>query len=169
MSKSLILIIVFFFLFITLWAQKGERSIAIGLLYALPNIEAVYPQNISNGVGLEGIFQYNFTDKSAILFQLQTTYYTVNNDFGRDNLNLLSIKGGYRYQLTTSGIYANVLGGFEQNIDAILNIAGALGAGKRFTISQAYFIDAGIDYVVSDISRFNLKAVFSVSRRPKKH
>jgi hypothetical protein len=168
MSKSLILIGVFFFLFITLWAQKGERSIAVGLLYALPNKEDVYPQDISNGVGLEGIFQYNFTDKSAILFQLQTTFYTKYDAFGSDNLNLLSIKGGYRYRLTASGFYANVLGGVEQDTYASLNVAGALGVGKRFTISHAFFIDSGIDYVVADMSRFNFKAVFSVWRRPKK-
>jgi hypothetical protein len=169
MPKQLIFLLLLVTLFESVRAQKGERSIAVGLLYALPNKEYLYPASISNGVGLEGIFQYNFTDKSAILFQLQTTFYTVNNDFGSDNLNLLSIKGGYRYQLTTSGIYANVLGGFEQSTDASFYIAGALGGGKRFTISQAFFIDAGIDYVVSDINRFNLKAVFSVSRRPKKY
>ena len=166
MSKALILVVVFFFIFRIVCAQKGDISISVGPLVAFPEAGSGYTV-LKTGIGLEGTGQYNFTDQSSILLQIQLTHITAryNNDNGAN----ASIKGGYRYRLTQSGIYANILTGVEQDEDAVFDIAGALGAGKRFTIKNGYWIDAGIDYVLANISRVNLKAVFSILRRPKKN
>jgi hypothetical protein len=157
-------------------AQKGEKSIAAGVLVALPenknNIDYLR-RSWNMGMGLEGIGQYNFTQKSAALLQLQITRYTgfsysnpYQNDwtYVRTSAMTLSLKGGYRYQFTTSGFYANVLAGVESNG---LYTSAALGVGKRFTVKDIYFLDTGIDYTGGFIRRYNIKAVFSFLRRPK--
>jgi hypothetical protein len=152
-------------------AQKGEKSIAAGLLLALPENRNIirYDDRSSNmGVGLEGIGQYNFTQKSAALLQLQLTLF---NGYRNDNFQLkvrpliLSLRGGYRYQFTTSGFYANALAGLESYG---LGTSATLGVGKRFTVKDRYFLDTGIDYTGGFIRRYNIKAVFSLLRTSKR-
>ncbi len=167
MSKTLILVIVFLFIFRIVTAQKGDKSISVGPLVAFPEQRSPNTNYVKTGLGLEGTGQYNLTDQGSILLQIQLTHVTA--EYSNDHGANASIKGGYRYQLAQSGVYANILAGVEQDRDAILDIAGALGAGNRFTLKNGYWIDAGIDYVLADISRVNLKAIFSILRRPKKN
>jgi hypothetical protein len=158
-------------------AQKGEKSIAAGVLVALPeNKNIIYSdgRTWNMGVGLEGIGQYNFTQKSAALLQLQLNRFT-GYDFGYFNYPnvltkvhisamTLSLRAGYRYQFTPSGFYANVLAGVESNG---LYTSAALGVGKRFKVKDIYFLDTGIDYTGGFIRRYNIKAVFSLLKMPK--
>jgi hypothetical protein len=172
MRKTTIILLLVSVVFAKAEAQKGEKSLAAGLLISFPeNRNIIYMDNrsLNTGVGLEGIGQYNFTQKSAALLQLQLTRFSGQvyyNQFSSSFIGL-SLKGGYRYQFTTSGFYANVLVGVETGSDGSLNTAAVLGLGKRFAIKDVNFIDAGLDYIIGDISRFNIKAVFSLLRRPK--
>ena len=107
MRKGVILLLLVSALFGNVKAQRGEKSIAAGLLFAFPS---------SVGVGLEGLGQYNFTEKSAALLELQLTSFIGHIDvysYGRISTSLtsLSLKGGSRYQFILSGFYANVLAG----------------------------------------------------------
>jgi hypothetical protein len=174
-KRILILLVMVTGLFSKAEAQKGEKSIAAGILVALPeNKNIIYDNGMWNmGVGLEGIGQYNFTQKSAALLQLQITRYTGHREYyfepnvrtsNPTSAVSLSFKGGYRYQFTASGFYANVLAGVESNG---LYTSAALGVGKRFTVKDIYFLDTGIDYTGGFIRRYNIKAVFSFLRRPK--
>ena len=164
-------------------AQKGEKSIAAGIFVALNSHKhLLYPDGHTwnNGAGLEVTGQYNFTDKSAALVQIQLTRFSgqfYSNPGITESTSTLSfsLKAGYRYQFTPSGFYANVLAGIEGGDDQDesgdydkLYVPVAIGIGKRFTIMDNYFIDTGIDYYASGfINRFNLKVVFIVFRRPK--
>ena len=164
-------------------AQKGEKSIVAGVFVALNSHKNVLYSDYhswNNGAGLEATGQYNFTDKSAALLQLQLTrfngaIYTYPEHWVNTSSLSFSIKAGYRYRVTSSGFYANLLAGFEaaDDQDGIGDYNKwytpvAIGFGKRFTIKNNYFIDGGIDYYASGfINRFNLKVVFSVFRRPK--
>ena len=175
-KRTIILLVLISGLLSKAEAQKGEKSIAAGILLALPeNKNTIYSNghNYNIGVGLEGIGQYNFTQKSAALLQLQLTrftgydyYFTEPNVATMVNTSImtLSLKAGYRYQFTPSGFYANVLVGAESNG---LFPTAALGVGKRFTVKDIYFLDTGIDYTGGFIRRYNLKAVFSLLRKPK--
>ena len=157
-------------------AQKGEKSIAAGILVALPeNKNIMYSDGRSwnMGVGLEGIGQYNFTQKSAGLLQLQLNRFTGNDYYFsypnvwtkvHTSVMTISLKAGYRYQFTPSGFYANVLAGVESNGPYS---TAALGVGKRFTVKDIYFLDTGIDYTGGFIRRYNIKAVFSLLRKPR--
>ena len=174
MRKTKVILLLLAGLFAKAEAQKGAKSIAAGLFFAFPeNKNIVYGDERSwnFGVGLEGVGQYNFTEKSAALLQLQLTRFTGHTYYYPDaiipsSFMSLSLKGGYRYQFTASGFYANVLVGVESGSEA-LYVPIALGCGKRFTLTDVYFLDAGLDYTGGFITRFNIKAVFSVLRRPK--
>jgi hypothetical protein len=153
-------------------AQKGEKSIAAGVLVAVPtNTNLIYEGDLywNAGVGIEGIGQYNFTRTSAALLQLQFTrfigeaFYYPETYTRTYNLSI-SLKAGYRYQFTASGFYANALAGFESD-----DICTALGVGKRFKVKDIYFLDTGIDFTNGFIKRFNIKAVFSIFKRPKEN
>ncbi len=87
---------VFFFIFRTVCAQKGDKSISVGPLVAFPNQISENMDYLKTGVGLEGIGQYNFTDQGSMLLQIQLTHIT--NRYSNDNGASASIKGGYRYQ-----------------------------------------------------------------------
>ncbi len=174
MGKRTIILLLVTGLFRMAEAQKGEKSIAGGLLLAFPeNTNIIYMDNRTwnTGVGLEAIGQYNFTEKSAALLQLQLTrftgraYYYPDTHFPAAFMSL-SLKGGYRYQFTASGFYTNVFAGVESGNDG-WSIPAALGFGKRFTVKDVYFLDAGIDYTGGYIRRYNIKLVFSLLRRPK--
>jgi hypothetical protein len=73
----------------------------------------------------------------------------------------VTLKGGYRYRLTSSGFYANALLGFEYAYKEVY-LPIAAGFGKRFLINGRRFIDAGIDLSSGFVSRFNIKAVYSL-------
>ena len=170
-KKTIILFIAIAGLIGKVQAQKGEKSIAAGVLIAFPeNKNTIYSNghNYNIGLGLEGIGQYNFTKKSAALLQLQLTrftgydyYFTEPNAATKVNTSImiLSLKAGYRYQFTPSGFYANVLVGAES---IGLFPTAALGVGKRFTVKDIYFLDTGIEYSGGFIGRYNIKAVFSL-------
>jgi hypothetical protein len=176
-SRYFILLVAIAGLLSKVEAQKGEKSIAAGLLVALPENKNVINSDSRTwkiGVGLEGIGQYNFTQKSAALLQLQLTrfsgydygYFNYPNVLSRvhTSATTLSVKAGYRYQFTPSGFYANVLAGVESYG---LYATAALGVGKRFAVKDIYFFDTGIDYTGGFLRRYNIKAVFSLLKRPK--
>lgn len=166
MIKTVIFIILFVSFFGAVQGQKGAISISAGPLVTFPP-EDYGPYRYATGFGLETIGQYNFTNKSALLLQIQFTHFRVRiYDFTDSTYTSLSIKGGYRYQFTNSGFYANVLTGIETGWEGY-NISPALGAGKRFTIKDVYFIDAGVDLISGSPSRLNIKAVSSLLQRPK--
>jgi hypothetical protein len=177
MRKRILFLLLLSGLLEAVQAQKGEKSIAAGILVVLPeNNNTIYSdgRTWNMGVGLEGIGQYNFTQKSAALLQLQLNrftgydygYFYEPNVFAKVHTSAitLSLKAGYRYQFTPSGFYANVLAGVESNG---LYTTAALGVGKRFTVKDIYFLDTGIDYTGGFIRRYNIKAVFSLLRKPK--
>jgi hypothetical protein len=175
-KRTIVLFVMVIGLLSKVEAQKGEKSIAAGVLVALP--ENKYSSSSDGrtwnmGVGLEGIGQYNFTQKSAALLQLQLNrftgydyYVTEPNVFAKVHTSAmtLSLKAGYRYQFTPSGFYANVLAGVESGV---FYPTAALGVGKRFTVKDIYFLDTGIDYTGGFVRRYNIKAVFSLLREPK--
>jgi hypothetical protein len=175
-KRTIILLVMIAGLLSKAEAQKGEKSIAAGVLVALPESKnTIYEDghNYNMGVGLEGIGQYNFTQKSAALLQLQLNrftgydyYFTEPNVATKVNTSAMTLclKAGYRYQFTPSGFYANILAGVESNG---LYTSAALGVGKRFTVKDIYFLDTGIDYSGGFIRRYNIKAVFSLLRKPK--
>ncbi|HUP13863.1 MAG TPA: hypothetical protein VM187_16695, partial [Niastella sp.] len=177
-KKTIFLLVVIAGLLSKAEAQKGEKSIAAGIVVALPESRNTIYENGHNyniGVGLEGIGQYNFTQKSAALLQLQLNrftgydyYVTGPNVFAKVHTSAmtLSLKAGYRYQFTPSGFYANVLAGVESGV---FDPTAALGVGKRFTVKDIYFLDTGIDYTGGFVRRYNIKAVFSLLRKPKAH
>src|SRR6186713_3289667 len=147
-KRTLILLVVFTCLLGKAEAQKGEKSIAAGVLVALPEYKNILYSDghtWNMGVGLEGIFQYNFTQKSAALLQLQFNrftgyrygYFTEPNVLTKVHTSstTLSLKAGYRYQFTPSGFYANVLAGIESYGPYT---TAALGVGKRFTVKHIY-------------------------------
>ncbi len=178
MRKKIIIVILFFCLLEAVHAQKGETSFSAGLFISIPFQGNSYfsSYNFNTGLGLEPSGQYQYTDNSALVIQSELSSYTPTA--GIDKITLLSLKGGYSYQLTNSGFYTNALGGIVRESGAIdrrsgidsglannsLKLSFTLGARKRFIIKQT-FIDAGIDYISGDEkSRINIKAIISLFR-----
>lgn len=72
MSKTIICFLTFMALYGNAAAQKGDKSLAAGLLLALPQTEPyAVGKNWHTGNGAEAIGQYNFTNKSSVLLQFQ--------------------------------------------------------------------------------------------------
>lgn len=190
MRSSAIALLILFTLIGGIQAQQGEKSIAGGLYVAFLPQRTVNLYDFSRfrkmNVGLEAIGQYNFTDKSAALLQIQLTRFagqeyeysysptpphqTIIGEHPFSFLSL-SLKGGYRYQFTQSGFYANVLAGIEEGKTGTYSetfFPVAVGCGKRFPIKDFYFIDVGIERISGGyVNRWNVRAVFSLLRRPK--
>lgn len=171
MTKTVIIVMIFISLLESVQAQKGEKSISLGPLISFPLDRYIYPRCLKSGVGLEAIGQYNFSNKSALLLQTILASYGIR----RESINycevprssISSLKGGYRYQFANTGFFTNVLAGID-SYDGFTSISFTFGAGKRFTVKNVYFIDTGIDYIDGDTeSRVNIKATFSLLRRPK--
>jgi hypothetical protein len=168
MRKIIVLLVLFLNLLVTLHAQKGERSLAAGLLLAFPETYSRYRDfsNWKTSIGIEGIGQYNLSEKSALLLQLQVIRFAGRryNGFTEFSMHELStaLKGGYRYQFDPSGFFINALVGYELNSGYT---PVAVGAGKRFLLKNSRFLDAGIEYAGGYISSYRLKAVFSLLRR----
>ena len=82
--------------------------------------------------------------------------------------SIISLKGGYKYDIGSSGFFVNGLVGTDINNGAPAPSL-TLGGGKRFSVKDVYFIDAGIDLIAGDTQgRVNIKAAFSILQRPKK-
>ena len=131
-----------------------------------------YQSYLKTGAGLEAIGQYNFSNKSALLLQITFASYRIRDGlspYPGNLLQLLSLKGGYRYQFGASGFFIEGLAGTDIDLaDGFSTISFTLGAVKRFTVREDYFIDVGIDYIDGDAERrLNIKGVFSLLRRPK--
>lgn len=170
MNKLKVMALIFVCAFETVDAQRGEKSISVGPVISFPTEPR---DNRTTGLGVEGDGQYGFSDESSAVVQLRLTYFGKNKQylageyFRNRGGGALSLKGGYRYQFSNSGFYGNVLIGIEQQEGAF--VAGAvIGGGKRIPIKDVYFIDAGFDYGINAGSTFNIKATFSVLRRPKR-
>lgn len=169
MRKTLSIAIIFICILENIQAQKGEKSISVGPLISFP-LDNTTPKFLT-GLGLEVIGQYNFSKKSAILLQTSLAFYGVDDRLGYQMFHsqIFSLKGGYKYQIGASGFFTNVLAGIEtESRYSLVFYSFTLGAGKRFTMKNSNFIDAGIDYIAGDTERrINVKATFSLLRRPK--
>jgi hypothetical protein len=146
-------------------AQKGNKSLAAGLLIAIPEFAGYYQdKSWNNSVGVEGIGQYNFTQKSSALLQLQIIHFTGHYNSGSSEgprFTSISLKGGYRYDFTRSGFYANFLLGVELYE---MNTPATLGIGKRFQINN-HFLDAGIEYTGGYVPHYSFRAVYSLAQK----
>lgn len=153
-------------------AQKGVKCLSAGPLVAFTDNSTTrynrYEYSWGNGWGFEVTGQSNITDKSAVLLQLQFTRFKGASAYTSllydPVVTPISLKAGYRYQFSTAGFYANVLAGLE-NGNGKLYLPAAVGAGKRIAVKDVYFIDAGIDFTGGFVSRFNVKAVFTLLQK----
>ncbi|HEV8081758.1 MAG TPA: outer membrane beta-barrel protein [Chitinophagaceae bacterium] len=173
MSDRLIFLIILITFCQVVQAQKGEVSVSAGPLLSLGTKDDINVQ-LKTGLGLEVSVQYNFTDRSAVVAEAGLASFSIKNRIGpdtgtryRETIN--SFKIGYRYTFGATGIYSNILYGIDKYPDN--SIAGTstisiLGVGRRFTLKNLYFIDAGFDFISSISPRFNIKAVFGL-RLPK--
>ncbi|MCW3089439.1 MAG: hypothetical protein JWP81_508 [Ferruginibacter sp.] len=171
MRKTLIFLILLVSLFESVRAQKGDKSISAGPLISFPLEKHTIP-GYKTGVGIEVTGQYYLASKSSLLGQIGLTSFgtrQVLNSYEK-NLKLMSLKGGYRYDIGSSGFFINGLVGTDIDTeDGFTSAAFTLGAGKRFPVKDVYFIDAGIDYIGGDTEkRVNIKVAFSILQRPKK-
>lgn len=151
-------------------AQKGTKSIAAGPLVSFPT--GLYRSDFSlkPGVGVEAIGQYHFSNRSSVLLQTSLASFPGRNPYRgyiKQRLSLFSLSGGYQYQLSNTGFFTNALVGIDyDNYTRYSGMVLRLGAGKRILLKDAYFIDAGVDYIFLDTySRLNLKAVVSIFQR----
>jgi hypothetical protein len=171
LRKRIIFIILFVGLSGGVWAQKGDKSISAGPFISFPTANHLIP-DYTTGVGIEATGQYNTSNRSAVLLQAGLTSLRIKQAYNiyNNNLTIASLKGGYKYDISSSGFFINGLVGADiEPADGFSTISFTLGAGKRFPFRGIYFIDAGIDYIDGDTERrLNIKAAFSLLRRPKK-
>ena len=173
MSNRLIFLIILATFFQVVQAQKGEVSFSAGPLVSLVTKHYITSQP-KTGLGLEASVQYNFTDRSAVVAEAGLASFSVkNNRVGTDTgktyrKTINSFKIGYRYTFGETGIYSNILYGIDNPNNSIegKSSVSILGVGRRFTLKNLYFIDAGIDFISSTYPRFNIKATFGL-RLPK--
>jgi hypothetical protein len=150
--------------------RKGKKSVAAGLLVAVSGNSRTnfnpYEYSWGTGLGIEVIGQSIIADKSALLLQLQLTRFRgslpYTTPWGERVVTPISLKAGYRYRFTASGFYANVLAGLEHAKSYGMYLPAAVGVGKRIALKDKYFVDTGIDFTGGFVSRFNIKAVFSL-------
>jgi hypothetical protein len=168
MHKGLILLIVVWSLLGNLHAQKGEKSIAAGLFVAFPDKQSTYVDftRWKTSIGVEAIGQYAFSNKSALLFQLQAVrlsgdHFNGSVEHPTHELST-ALKGGYRLQLYPSGFFINALVGLELNRG---NTTGTLGLGNRFELPDNRYLDIGVEYTEGYLKTYRLRAVFSLLRR----
>lgn len=159
-------------------AQKDQISIAAGPLLSIPltNNTRSGISYLKTGLGLEGIGQYNFSEKSALLFKATIASWAYKNKvitdsvlthYGNKRLTFLTFQGGYQYQFGTHGIFINgLIGGDIDLHDRSVTRSLTLGAGKRFLMKENRFFDAGIDLVAGHTqTRLNMKIIFSIFQR----
>ncbi|MEP7229159.1 MAG: hypothetical protein ABI691_02840 [Ginsengibacter sp.] len=169
MRVKTIFTLLFIGIFISAWAQKGEKSISAGPLISFPFApESSTGQNdINPGLGLEAIGQYNFTDKSALLLKTTLTSWGYKKNgiiYDTKRLTLFSLQFGYKLQFLNSGFFIDGLVGTDTELrDGFTTISFTLGAGKRFMIKDNGFMNVAIDLVGGDVeNRINLKVIFSL-------
>jgi len=171
MRKKLVFIILTTSLLEYAHAQKGDKSISIGPLVSFPLANHRIP-NYKTGIGIEVTGQYNMSDKSSLLLQAGLSSFGAEQltDYHEKSLTLISLKGGYKYDITSSGFFiAGLLGTDIEPADEFSSISFTIGAGKRFAVKNNYFIDAGIDFIGGDTeNRVNIKVAFSVFQKSKK-
>lgn len=173
MSNRLIILIILLTSFQIVQAQKGEVSVSAGPVVSLWTGNYINGQ-LKTGLGLEVSMQYNFTNRSAVVAEAGLTSFIVkNNRIGSDTgtryrKSINSFKVGYRYTFGATGIYSNILYGIDKNDNSLEGNfwISILGVGKRFTLKNQYFIDAGIDFIGSIYPRLNIKAAVGL-RLPK--
>jgi hypothetical protein len=168
MRKGITLFIIASGLLGSLHAQKGEKSIAAGLLVAFPDRQSTYVDftRWKTSIGIETIGQYAFSNKSALLLQLQAVRLSGNHfngsvEYPTHELST-ALKGGYRLQFYPSSFFINALVGLELNRG---NTTATLGLGNRFELTNNRFLDVGLEYTQGYISTYRLRAVFSLLRR----
>jgi hypothetical protein len=149
-------------------AQKGDKNFAAGIVVAVPQTkDYVDFQSWNTGIGIEGIGQYYLTNKSSLLLQLQVIQFTGRYYFGSSgyptDFTSISLKGGYRYDFSPDGFYANILAGVELNG---MYTPATLGFGKRFRLKK-HFIDAGLEYTGGQIPHYSIRAVYSLFEERK--
>jgi hypothetical protein len=178
--KHYSILIAFVTLFSAVQAQKGAKSISIGPVLCFPVKLWGYERHISGGLGFGAIGQYNFSNRSVALLQFDLTfhhpnYFNIDSINKTVDINISSLAAGYRYRFGGSGFFANVVAGItkfsyvDYPNNSYVNSLMLFGAGKHFEIFDGYFIDAGIEYGGGDLeTRLNIKATFSVLRRPKR-
>ena len=170
MSKTIICLLSFIMLWGKSEAQKGDKSIAAGVLVALPVSDPYSPyESWNTGFGIEGIGQYNFSNKSSLLLQFQAIYFSSQQNYAPSSFSTsiitLALKGGYRYDFTPNGFYANFLIGLE--LKELLTPA-TLGVGKRFLLGN-HFIDAGVEYTGGYVPHYGIRAVYSLAQKTKEN
>jgi hypothetical protein len=169
MNKTILVVLLVGSFFGKAAAQKGDKSLAAGLLIAITQPAGYYQdQSWNNSVGVEGIGKYNFTQKSSALLQLQIIRFTGHYNFGyseEPRFTSISLKGGYRYDLTKSGFYANFLVGVEFDYPYF---PATLGIGKRFQIKN-HFLDAGVEYTGGFVPHYSIGAVYSLAQKTKEN
>ncbi len=172
MRNRLIFLIIFVIFFQVIQAQKGEVCISAGPLLSF-GTKAYAIVQLKTGPGLEVGGQYNFTNRSAGVAEAGISSFIIKDRTGpnpgtRYRKQINSFKIGYRYTFGGTGIYSNILYGIDdyQNPITGTSTISILGVGKRFTVKDLYFIDAGIDWISSIYARFNIKAAFGL-RFPK--
>ena len=155
-------------IFIAVQAQKGDKSIAVGPLLSFPlaTESRTGQSDLKPGVGLEAIGQYNLSYRSALLLKmtLASWGYKKGVTYDTKRLTFLSLQSGYKFKFGNSGFFVNGLVGTDTELkDGFTTISFTLGAGKRFTVRDDRFIDAGIDLVGGDAEgRVNFKVIFSL-------
>jgi hypothetical protein len=166
MNKTILVVLLVASFFGKAAAQKGNKSLAAGVIIALPQAADYYQfQTWNNGVGAEAIGQYNFSNKSALLLQLQVIHFSGQTNYGFSDTPVdytsISLKGGYRYDFTRSGFYANFLLGVEFYD---MYTPATLGIGKRFQIKN-HFLDAGIEATGGYVPHYSIRAVYSLAEK----
>src|SRR4051794_27905613 len=135
MQKGLIFLLLLVILIQSVRAQKGHKSISGGPLISFP-LQTPELAAYKTGIGLEITGQYYLASRSSLLLQIGLT--SLGAKYG-ESLTILSLKGGYKYDIGPSGFFINGLVGTD-----IYNGPGAsftLGGGKRFSVKDVYFID----------------------------
>ena len=184
--RIIIFILLLIGLFEAVQAQKDQISIAAGPLLSFPlkSNSRTGKSYLNTGVGLEGIGQYNFSEKSALLLKTGLASWAYKDreitdsvlaHYGNKRLTLLSIQGGYRYQIGTSGFFINGLIGLDFDLhDRLTTRSFTLGAGKRFLMKKDRFLDTGIDLLRGHTqteetqTRLNMKVVFRLFQQSEK-
>ena len=169
MKKRVLILATVIFASGALHAQKGEKSLSVGAFLSLPAYENSYP-SVKTGQGIEVNGQYGFTPKSSVVAQVALLHYPIERPsyFQNDAYTFVTIKGGYRYQLSPSGFYIHGLAGAEIDVsDSFTTIAFTLGGGKRFTFKNGRQLDVGLDLLEGDIavSAVNIKAALLLFKK----
>ena len=118
MLKGLISLLLLVSLFENVRAQKGYKSISAGTLISFP-VESQAHDIYKTGIGLEITGQYHLASRSSLLLQIGLT--SLGAKYG-ESLTILSLKGGYKYDIGPSGFFINGLVGTGTPSDCLSDI-----------------------------------------------